>query len=290
MYHDVLIATDGRPGTDAAVAHAIDLSQLSGSVVHILFVLDIHTQHPFLGDLERAERPDAAERRGRNTTAEIEESAADVGLETHREVIEGVPYRMILDYVRQNDIDLVVMGTGVRAGTERPSLGSTTERVLSLAVVPVLAVPSSAGGERPDSGLNDIVVPTDGSDVAERAGAHGLDVAERYGAQVHFVYVVDTTTYRLEDAPGSIVGLLEEAGQRADETKATAARARNILVETAVLRAVPEREILDFASAVDGDLIAIGTRGRAIGSRDRLLGSTTAQVIRRTDIPILTVS
>lgn len=36
-----------------------------------------------------------------------------------------------------------------------------------------------------------ILVPTDGSDVAEAAVDHALDLAEKYDAEVHALYVVD---------------------------------------------------------------------------------------------------
>jgi len=59
-------------------------------------------------------------------------------------------------------------------------------------------------------------------------------------------------------------------------------------VTTAIRRGEPTDELLEAASAVDADLVAMGTRGRTVGT-DRLLGSTTARVVRRSSIPVLTV-
>ncbi|MEF8814948.1 MAG: universal stress protein [Halovenus sp.] len=53
-----------------------------------------------------------------------------------------------------------------------------------------------------------VVTPADGSDAADRAADHALGIAERYGADVHVIYVVDTTADGFEDAPRSVVGLL----------------------------------------------------------------------------------
>lgn len=293
MYHAILVPTDGSSAVEGAVIRAIDIARISDAVIHALFVLDIPSLHPNLINRERTKFSESAEKRSRKITAEIEVLAADEGLETRREFLEGVPYRMILEYGREQDIDLVVMGTGVQDGTTRSRLGSTTERVLALADVLVMAVPDTADCELPESDwgmYTNVVVATDGSDAAARASVHGLDIAESYGADVHVIYVINTTTYILKDAPRSIVGLLKERGQTAVETIASTARERNLPVETAILRGVPEREIMDFATGVNADLIVMGTRGQAIDRRDRLLGSTTSRIINQADIPILAVS
>ncbi|WP_431359039.1 universal stress protein [Halovenus amylolytica] len=57
------------------------------------------------------------------------------------ELRQGAPYEEILDYVDEQDIDLVAMGTHGRAGVG-PDLGSTTLRVVRNADVPVLTVRS----------------------------------------------------------------------------------------------------------------------------------------------------
>ncbi|WP_238479725.1 universal stress protein [Natranaeroarchaeum sulfidigenes] len=132
-------------------------------------------------------------------------------------------------------------------------------------------------------------MPADGSDAAERAARTALDVAERYGADIRVVYVVDPTAYDLGDAPRSIVGLLKTGGNAAVEEVATMAREGGLDVATTVRRGVPAEELFSYASMVDSDLLAMGTRGRSVGS-GRLLGSTTARIVRRSSIPVLTVN
>jgi nucleotide-binding universal stress UspA family protein len=57
------------------------------------------------------------------------------------EVIGGKPYEEILRTVDTKGIDLVVMGSTGRHGLNRVLLGSTTDRVLRSAKVPVVVVP-----------------------------------------------------------------------------------------------------------------------------------------------------
>jgi len=111
-------------------------------------------------------------------------------------------------------------------------------------------------------------VATDGSDDAEAAAENGIEIAERYGADIHAIYVVDTAIYDLEDAPRSIVGLLKEGGRQATAAVAAEARERNLPAETNVLRGRPDEEIIRFADGVDADLIVLGSRGRGAAPTD----------------------
>jgi nucleotide-binding universal stress UspA family protein len=292
MYDDVLLPTDGSPGAEAAIARALDLARTGGSILHALYVVDTGPEPPGLAGEHRDTLRAAAEGRGRQATALVRERAADLDLRTVREIREGVPYRQILEYAEEADVDLVVMGTHGRSSAEPARLGSTAERVLARADVPVLTVRLATGDEQPPrSGYgmyDEVVVATDGSDAAERAADHALGIAERYGADVHVVYVLDTSVYELADAERSIVGLLEGGGENAVERVATEARERNLPVETHVLRGAPARTVLDYADGVEADLLALGTRGLA-GQGERFLGSTTRRVLGRADCPVLTV-
>lgn len=291
MYDDVLLPVDGSSGAEAAIVRALDLARVEGATLHALHVADTGPEPPGLGADDRAALRSAAEPRGRRATALVAERAEELGLRTVREVREGDPYRRILEYVGEAGIDLVVMGTHGRYGDERSSIGSTAERVVALVDVPVLTVRQGVDeAESPRSGYgtyDSVVVATDGSDAAERAAGHGLAIAERYGADVDVVYVVDTAVYELSDAERSIVGLLERGGERAVETVAAEARDRNLPVDPHVLRGDPARTLLEYADGVDADLLTLGTRGLA-GVGERFLGSTTRRVLGRSDYPVLT--
>ncbi|MFA9418435.1 universal stress protein [Natrinema sp. HArc-T2] len=289
MFSAMLVPTDGSAGAEATIGHAIELAQTYGAAVHALYVVDTGAEPTGIAGADREELYAPSERRGREATIRITDRAEDADLAAAREVREGTPHQEILAYTDEHDVDLIVMGTHGRTGVDRARLGSTTERVLMLADVPVLSV--RLGDDRDTvtaEPYEQVVIPTDGSDTAERAAETALDIAEKYDADVHVVYVVDSTPYDLEDAPRSIIGSLKEGGRKATETIATMARDRDCSVTTAVRRGESTDELLEAASAVDADLVAMGTRGRTVGT-GRLLGSTTARVVRRSPIPVLTV-
>lgn len=290
MFRSVLVPTDGSAGDDAATAHAIELATAYEATVHSLSVVQTLGESASTDDAGLDDLYDSAEQRGREATVRIADSAEGEGVGAAREVREGVPHEAIVAYADEHDVELIVMATHGRTGVEHARLGSTTERVVTMADVPVLtvAVPEADAEPGPVDGYDRIVIPTDGSDAAERAAERALDVAETYDADVHVVYVVDATIHDLEDAPRSIVGLLEEGGREATQAIAQLARDGGVDVGTDVRRGRPSETLLEYVTSVDADLVAMGTRGRAVGTGP-LLGSTTARVVRRSPVPVLTV-
>lgn len=136
-----------------------------------------------------------------------------------------------------------------------------------------------------------VLVPTDGSDVAARGVAHALDFADQYDATVHVLSVVPTegtTTVVSPGATGSLRTAYETESERTAADAAADARARGLDVETAVETGRPHRAIVDYARKHDVDVVVMGTHGRR-GVARVLVGSTTEQVIRRCDAPVLTV-
>ncbi len=290
MYSNVLLPTDAREGSERAVAHALGIADRYDGRVHALFVTDPTEEQALSGD-ERRELRTVTDAAGRSATERIATRAAEVGVDASREHRDGVAHEAILTYVDEAGIELVVMATRSRSGPDRPRLGSTTERVIRRSAAPVLAVPVGSSDRQPDDpeelpSYDDVLVPTDGSDGAERAADSAIAVAERYDATVHAVYVVDEAPMRYEDAPRSLLGPLEAAGRRAVDEVASLAEEAGLGYTTSVRRGVPFREILDRGERIDADLVAMGTRGRT-GRPAVLLGSTTARVLRHSSIPVL---
>lgn len=135
-----------------------------------------------------------------------------------------------------------------------------------------------------------ILVPTDGSDHAERAARHALSLAERFDAKIHALGVVNLEEQAGPfDAGGVSDEYLDRLEADAEEwVGGVEALAGNRPVETTVVEGTPEETIVDFAADQDVDLIAMGTRGRS-GLTRFVTGSVTEHVVRETDRPVLTV-
>lgn len=286
MYDNILVPTDGRPATDRALGRALALARTFDARVHALFVADVASNPTAISDSDRDALRSDLVTRGDSVVEAATQRGEEFGVTVVGEVCEGVPEQTIRAYAVDHEIDLVVMGTRARE-TDEATLGSTTRRVLGRPEVPVAVVPNGEGFLEPGHGMFDtVVIPTDGSDAAGRAADHGLSIAERYGAEIRAVYVVDTTSHELADTSRSVVGLLREGGHNAVETIAAAARDRNLPVSTAVLDGVPGEEIAGYAESAGSDLLVMGARGAGPG--EYRLGSTAERIVRRSDVPVLT--
>jgi nucleotide-binding universal stress UspA family protein len=139
-----------------------------------------------------------------------------------------------------------------------------------------------------------VVIATDGSATAERAVTAALDLAGRFDATVHALYVVDAgeiagspETVRqdfeqaLATAGGKALTFVRETADAADPEEEDA-------VVTAVREGDPAKEICQYAEDIDADVIATGTRGRH-GEHGYLLGSVAEGVVRHAEVPVLTV-
>lgn len=135
----------------------------------------------------------------------------------------------------------------------------------------------------------DILLPTDGSAGMDTVIDHAQGLAERYGATIHALYVVDTGTMSrlpVETSWEAISSTFREEGEQA--LQAVENRAHGVDVETRLVEGEPSRKIRDVAETEDCDIVVMGTHGR--GGLDRLLlGSVAERVVRTAPVPVLTV-
>ncbi|WP_435092712.1 universal stress protein [Halorubrum sp. N11] len=137
-----------------------------------------------------------------------------------------------------------------------------------------------------------IVVATDGSDSVRRAVDVAVDVAIRFDAEIHAVYVVDSG--EVESTPDEVRDDLREAlddhGEAALDqvTDAATARDADLDITAEVREGRPAPEISEYAREIDADVVTMGTRGRH-GENRFLIGSVAERVVRTCPIPVLTV-
>ncbi len=137
-----------------------------------------------------------------------------------------------------------------------------------------------------------LVIATDGSDSVTRAVECGLDLAARFEAAVHALYIIDES--QIHSLPSTLHGdvrqALTDVGETAldDVVAANDAREAPVDLTTAVRVGRPERQIVGYVRDTEADGVAMGTRGRS-GSHSFLLGSVAERVVRTCPVPVLTV-
>jgi nucleotide-binding universal stress UspA family protein len=258
MYENVLLVADG---TDTAVPHALEVSEVFGAKLHALYLLDPSTAD-VIPEEDRAGALEKMETVGTEETGRVAELAAERGIDTARAVREGVPHRTIVRYAEEKDVDMIVVRDPVPDGAS-PNMAF---RTACLVDVPVLTVPDGAEA----GGYDSIIVPTDGSDSAANAAENAVALAEKYDADVHAVYVVKSAIHDYEDAPRSIVGLLKEAGEKATDEIVSLAEEAGVSATKTVVKGTPYEKVLRHAGDFEADLVTMGKLG--LDADERLLG------------------
>lgn len=144
-YEKILVTTDGSEGAKAAAEHAIDIADKYDADLHILYVVDIgvDTSLSSVSDLmSQLESSGKLEDVGKKATESIKENAEASGVNSEVSVKRGIPHKEINSYIKEKEIDMIVMGTHGRTGLDRILLGSVAEKVVRSADVPVLTVRS----------------------------------------------------------------------------------------------------------------------------------------------------
>ena len=136
-----------------------------------------------------------------------------------------------------------------------------------------------------------ILIPTDGSELAERAVTHGLSLAKFVGAKVTGIIVEERPAAWLLAAGVAFAEFTEQLREyyaSALDRAANAAKQAGVPCETVRVKDVPYKAIIAAATDRGCDLIVMASHGRS-GLSAMVLGSVTNKVLTHTKVPVLVV-
>jgi len=283
VFERVLYPTDGGGPARDLLEFVLDVASHHDAELHLLAVAETNRE----GLARLAATADQLEREGRAVVSRAAERAAERGVETVTAVRRGRPHAEIVAYARQVDPGLVVLPTRGRGGLETV-FGSTTDRVLRRAAVPVLTVRPNTD-PRSHHPFRRVLVATDGSEPAAAAVAAGAEVAAAYGARLDLLSVVSVAALGVDIRSELQLDALEE--QASDVVDAAVERAEASVAEVSGFVAYGSsihRTVLSHVEAHEADLVIAGTHGRT-GLDRYLLGSVAERLVRGSPVPVLTV-
>src|SRR3954469_21006952 len=119
------------------------------------------------------------------------------GIRVTTSVEDGPVAPTLKRYAERFNVDLVVMSSHARGGFARIALGSIADYLIRRADIPVIVVKTGLYSMTVDSThtFDKIVVPLDGSALAEEILPHVADVASRMTSAVHLLRVLTPRTY-----------------------------------------------------------------------------------------------
>ncbi|MFO8006157.1 MAG: universal stress protein [Candidatus Brocadiia bacterium] len=141
-FDKIVCAVDFSKYSDHALRYALSLARLFGAELTVVHVVEM----PFLPSYSMAGVPDLSmpveelEENAREHLNEKLEQCRSEHADVEAEVLTGSPFVEIIDFARQVEADLIVMGTHGRSGLRQLLIGSVAEKVVRKAPCPVLTV------------------------------------------------------------------------------------------------------------------------------------------------------
>ena len=197
----------------------------------------------------------------------------------------GKPFVSLISTCKEWQGDVIVVGASSR-GEER-FLGSTGERVLRKASVPVLIAKREL-----QAGPKTVLIPTDFSAYSKQAAQEALALVRGFGGRAVFLHVLDIQ-YIYPATYGAEAVLLppvqpEELEPDWQEFLQDLPLGAGLSWEKQTREGHAAQAVADLASEIGADLIVIGTHGRT-GIAHMLLGSVAEQILRTAPCSVLTI-
>lgn len=274
---------------DPHLASALELAEALGATLHLVHafpVPDAAVSLPDDTDAARAEAAAGLAELRRELGVQLEARVRDVAsrARTVYHAVPGSASAAILEVADGTGADLLLVGATRRPGLAHAVLGTTAQRVLRAAGVPVLV------NRRPGLGRpRRVLLTTDLSKLSERVHARGL-------ALLAALWPGDAPELRALFVGGDEVLLPPPLAQVAMREKAEEWLARFLArvaagapaVEGTVRLGLSAREILAEAQEWDADLLVLGTHGRT-GANRFLIGSVAETVLRKARCDVLLI-
>jgi nucleotide-binding universal stress UspA family protein len=306
MFRSILVPLDGSKFGEHALPFALKIARRTGARLQLAHV---HVPlAPVIGEGVIAYDVRLDEELQKDERAYLEKLVprlAEVSpVPISSVLLEGEIADELEAQVTGSDVDLVVMTTHGRGTLARSWLGSVADQLVRRAPVPVLLI-------RPHEALRDlteepplknVLIPLDGSELAEQILEPATALAASWGAEFSLVRVIKPAVlgnYLMGEKPPEKLGeamladlskMHETECRQAErylETLAERLRQKSLHVDTRVL--VHEQPAVAILEEVKGrhiNLVAIATHGRA-GLPRLFLGSVADKILRGTAVPIL---
>ena len=297
MYRNVMVPVDGSAFSREAVLQGLRIASQSGATLRLVRVGSsssmIHggpdgftIENQKLSELHSAE------------LADLYAIAAECRAHTTVNVTASLQYGPVVDaligYARRQRVDLIVMRSHARRGLARVWFGSVADGLIRESGIPVLVVrpPSVATAVEGGFGYKKIIVPLDGSELAEQALQPAVRLARIEGASVILVKVVPPSPFgdsELQSAlgPARAQDVTEARDYLDSLLSATIDQSMPVVRRVLISNDVPGA-IMQAAEGAEADVIAIATHGRGALGRARS-GSVADRIMRESPISTMIV-
>lgn len=314
----ILVPTDFSNGAERAYPVAQAVAETFGSTIdfiHIIPTLKYFNESiKKLGvplDMEKDLYPKIIDDSERSIERAMDQYLRDENKGDHFVKIERKPSEAIVEFAKQHNYDLILMGS--RGADETKMLrGSVTERVIRKSRIPVFSI-----GDRFDlNAVDNVVLTTDSSELSLAAFPLAVLLADSFDAHLTLFHVIELYGSASEDIPrdpgkGENVSIYEAIIERInkyltreeldsihiqrtgvtfeDEVVITdGEQSRSIPFYTRIEKGVSAHYEIENYASEEADILVMATHGHS-GFAHLILGSTAEKVAQYVKIPVITV-
>jgi nucleotide-binding universal stress UspA family protein len=254
---NILFLTDFSEPSETALPFAMAIARSYGSLVHALHVL-LPSTYTFMTPEPTPMLLDDQEDRAKAEMQRVE--AELMGLPCESIIERGSAIWSVLSRVsKENEIDLIVLGTHGRTGAQKLLLGSSAEEVFRRSRVPVLTIgPAVKKGAHGGGRFRCVLFATDFNPVSRIAAPYAISLAQENQARLVLLHVLPRPKPGKLTKPGEL-SVAEAMHQL--ETLVPQDVELWCRLEPTVEHGEPGRQILDKAKRCGADLIVLGVRG-----------------------------
>ncbi len=273
IIQNILIPTNKNPITIGAIDYIV--SMFPNANFFILGVVDITGESTLLYTSYSSDHLDVLEKLEQDAIneikAQLEKKQAKV---EDSKILYGHPANAILKYSKKKNINLIVLATTSKVGTEMINLGSTAKGVIVRTRIPVLLIPPNAALRPVKTVLN----PSTFSKYSFRASLLALSFAKHFNASVKVLEVGGQYN------EGMLNPVKEYAKNQEINIEFLPTSSKNTVV----------KDILELAKQCDIMIASRGRRGLSYKFRylhkDFSLGNVEKTVISLSEIPVILVN
>ena len=296
---NILYATDFSPCSQAAIPYVCAVAGLYGSTIHVLHVLP---PEPTLEvQFDMPPELDADWDVAQSMLKALLTSKPFCNIPCTVTAIRGPLWDVVEAFLKERNIDLVVLGTHGRHGLNKLMLGSVAEQVFRHAPCPVLTVgPQTVASETAKTRIATILFATDFSHGSQHALAYAESLARANQAQLIVLHAVSAIEENVQ-----VNFILEQpimnlsADYAADAIELAREQLADLISAEKMQELKPEmivqlgggaQTILSVAKDKHADLIVMGAHHSSHTTlASHLPWATASDVVRQAHCPVLTI-
>lgn len=280
---NVLIATDFSRYSNAALSLGLELSHCYHAAAYVVFVVP-SDEFMLAGPEAYVAARDAAQRDLLELKDELHTKYPYLEDKDYQlALLEGDVTQAILNFAREKEIDLIVVGSHGRGGLGKAVLGSVAERIFRQSPVPVLTVGPQVQRTAGATAPRNVLLAFDFTANTERAIKFAVALARQHDAKLTLLHVIEhwpaeaagDCACMMQGLKEKIAALVQEEGQ-------------GLRCSFRVEVGGVADTILYTANGIEADLVVMGARSQ-VKVIDRLKCPHTYQVIRAAACPVVTV-